>query len=281
MKKTLLVLATVALLSPLTALASFDVSLKYGMSGAAVFELQELLVSESCLSVSPTGYFGAMTLAGVKCFQTKHTLPSTGYFGVMSRGVANTLLADLTRDSDAAEVAETGTSTPVAPTYVPVQPTQIPVKSPVVGSQTSVKPPVVFSLQEYSANQLCLRQSGYNEGKPEYSGNVGILKYTDSAKSVDFVVKVTADLGSNKLVKQPILMFGTLNGSEIESGTSTYEFRDNLRYVVGGGEHRIYVVGLAQNMSVTVELVSATSADGTPIEGAPIKFPKVTYQLCQ
>ncbi len=110
-----------ALLSPLSALASFDVSLKYGMSGLAVLDLQELLVSDNCLSVSPTGYFGSLTLAGVKCFQTKHSLPSTGYFGVLSRGVANTLLADLTKDSDEAEQAETGIVTPVVPT----QPTVI------------------------------------------------------------------------------------------------------------------------------------------------------------
>ncbi len=128
-------------LAPITASAAFDTSLKYGMTGSAVFELQELLVTENCLSVTPTGYFGAMTLAGVKCFQTKHALPSTGYFGVMSRGVANTLVNDLTASSVEAEIKETGTTTPVV-----AQPTiiyqTIYMQAPTnTGGATTVTPP--------------------------------------------------------------------------------------------------------------------------------------------
>ncbi len=135
MKKFIGIALFAALLSPTLASASFDVSLKYGMSGAAVYELQELLASEDCLTVTPTGYFGALTLNAVKCFQLKHELPSTGYFGVMSRGVANTLVVSLIASSTQAEVEETGTTTVVAPNYI-IQPTQIvPVQEPVVGSQ--------------------------------------------------------------------------------------------------------------------------------------------------
>lgn len=97
--------------------ASIDINLKYGMSGVEVSELQELLVSENCLSVSPTGYFGLLTLNGVKCFQNKHNIsPVSGYFGVLSRGVANNILNQAITESNDAEISEVGSvQTPCKP----------------------------------------------------------------------------------------------------------------------------------------------------------------------
>lgn len=115
MKKIILGGVFIALFIPSFSFASFDTNLKFGMSGDSVNSLQDLLNSENCLTVAPTGYFGLMTLAGVQCFQTKYSLPSTGYFGSLSRGQANKIVASATESSDQAEVAETGAVATPAP----------------------------------------------------------------------------------------------------------------------------------------------------------------------
>lgn len=84
------------------------------MSGTDVSALQDLLASEGCLPVSPTGYFGLLTLSGVKCFQSKYGIaPVSGYFGELSRAQANLLLTDAVVSSDEAEQTETGRVNPL------------------------------------------------------------------------------------------------------------------------------------------------------------------------
>lgn len=118
MKKYTKYLILAFLLVPTFSFASIDSDLKYGMSGSDVSQLQDLLVSENCLSVSPTGYFGLLTLEGVKCFQAKYNIsPVSGYFGVLSRTQANGIISDALTDSNKDEENETGTIslTPCAP----------------------------------------------------------------------------------------------------------------------------------------------------------------------
>lgn len=111
MKKYTLIIVGLLMLSPIIASASFDTSLKYGARGQAVIELQDLLTNEDCLNSNSTGFFGLLTLKAVKCFQTKYSLPSTGFFGVMSRAKANEIIVSITESSNAAALAETGTTT--------------------------------------------------------------------------------------------------------------------------------------------------------------------------
>jgi peptidoglycan hydrolase-like protein with peptidoglycan-binding domain len=93
MKKVLIALAMV-LLSPAFAHAAFDSDLKYGSTGSKVLELQEFLAAQGVYSGPITGNFYSLTLAGVKAFQEKHNVsPVSGYFGPLTRGVANDLLA--------------------------------------------------------------------------------------------------------------------------------------------------------------------------------------------
>ena len=108
--KISLFIATLALL-PSIAFASFDVSLKYGSRGEAVAELQELLISEGFMTGSATGNFYSLTLKAVKAFQLAHNLPSTGFFGIMSGTVANSLI---TQDEEIFGGVE-ATSTPIIP----------------------------------------------------------------------------------------------------------------------------------------------------------------------
>ncbi len=109
MKKLFIVAAI--LLSPTFAFASFDQNLKYGSHGTAVSELQDFLVTQGCLTITPSGNFFSMTLRAVKCFQGKNNLPTSGYFGPMSRAVASTLLAQDLASSSAQEIVETGATT--------------------------------------------------------------------------------------------------------------------------------------------------------------------------
>lgn len=99
-----------ALIFPSIAFASFNSSLSYGESSPAVAQLQKLLISQDCLSASATGYFGSLTLAGVKCFQTKYDLPSTGFFGPMSRSVANEIANTAPADGSALVPAAASTT---------------------------------------------------------------------------------------------------------------------------------------------------------------------------
>lgn len=114
--KKLAIIAVVGIMAlPSLTFASFDRNLKYGMRGNDVSDLQEVLIDQGCLTGSATGYFGLLTLKGVKCFQTKNNIqPVSGFFGALSRGVANSLLIDDQTSSNEAEIKETGTTTPVS-----------------------------------------------------------------------------------------------------------------------------------------------------------------------
>lgn len=77
-------------LLPSLAFASFDKNLKLGNKGGSVLELQQFLHKDGCLAVEPTGTYLKKTFIAVQCFQKKHALPVTGYFGPLTRHVANT-----------------------------------------------------------------------------------------------------------------------------------------------------------------------------------------------
>lgn len=112
MQKILLILGTVALSTNL-AFASIDLNLKYGQKGQEVSELQEFLVDKGILTGNATGFFGLLTLKAVKAYQVSQKLPSTGFVGPMTRSKINTEIEAEIANSNAAEVTETGTTTPV------------------------------------------------------------------------------------------------------------------------------------------------------------------------
>lgn len=80
--KTLFIVALFLL--PITASAFFEQNiiqdryLYYGSKGDDVLELQDFLNYVGCLKVSPTGFFGILTLKGVKCFQSQYKIIPTG-----------------------------------------------------------------------------------------------------------------------------------------------------------------------------------------------------------
>lgn len=73
----------------------FTVNLRRGMSGNDVMELQKVLATLGFFKVAPTGYFGPITLAAVKAYQTSKGIPSTGFVGPLTRAALNAYLASL------------------------------------------------------------------------------------------------------------------------------------------------------------------------------------------
>lgn len=103
------------LLSPAITFASFNANLSYGMSNSDVYSLQELLVTENCFAHEPNGYFGLLTLQGVKCFQTQNGISPTGYFGSISRTQANIIIVSATASSTDESAIEATTTVSVPP----------------------------------------------------------------------------------------------------------------------------------------------------------------------
>ncbi len=72
----------------------FNNNLKMGARGADVSALQAVLVSEGHLAVSPTGYFGSLTLKAVKAYQlAKGISPVSGFVGPLTRAALNSSVA--------------------------------------------------------------------------------------------------------------------------------------------------------------------------------------------
>lgn len=65
------------------ALFNFTAEFGIGASGNTVTELQKILIAEGFLKIdAPTGYFGTLTYAALKAYQTAHGItPATGYVG--------------------------------------------------------------------------------------------------------------------------------------------------------------------------------------------------------
>lgn len=178
-----IIVSLVMLTSISSVYASLDVNVRYGQSGTQVSELQDFLNDKGLLTVSPTGFFGLLTLKAVKAYQTSVEVPNTGYVGVLTREKINGELAEDTASSTQAEVAETGTTTvvtvqnPVAPQvvyvpqymYVPTYvPPQVQQPSPVV----VIPPPTCSIVMERVTSSL-----GYPEASTTFSSTNATTRY--------------------------------------------------------------------------------------------------------
>jgi len=94
MKKasTILMLALAFALVATTASAAGDTftkTLKKGSRGTEVSALQALLGTKGLLTVSPTGYFGDLTVAAVRAYQTSKGIAAVGQVGPATRAALN------------------------------------------------------------------------------------------------------------------------------------------------------------------------------------------------
>jgi peptidoglycan hydrolase-like protein with peptidoglycan-binding domain len=100
MKK--IIAAFFTLLAPaIASAATFNTDLSYGMkNNSDVTSLQQFLAAQGDYTGPITGNFYSLTLQGVKNFQARnHISPVSGYFGPLSRGVANGTVAVKTNTS--------------------------------------------------------------------------------------------------------------------------------------------------------------------------------------
>ncbi|MDP2704412.1 MAG: DUF5011 domain-containing protein [bacterium] len=89
----------------------FAINLSYGMSGEAVTELQKRLTTEGAYFGPITGYFGRLTLDGVKVYQKMKGLAASGFIGESTRNVLNA-------SGTPRVAAPTPTSQPLSPELV-------------------------------------------------------------------------------------------------------------------------------------------------------------------
>jgi peptidoglycan hydrolase-like protein with peptidoglycan-binding domain len=81
--------APVAPATPGIVKAAFTRELKLGMSGADVTALQNRLMAEGVYTSKISGYFGTMTQAAVKRYQSKYGIPAVGAVGPRTLQVLN------------------------------------------------------------------------------------------------------------------------------------------------------------------------------------------------
>jgi peptidoglycan hydrolase-like protein with peptidoglycan-binding domain len=93
MKQFIIAALMVLALPGVASAQGFSQDVSYGMTGTSVLEVQEFLGAHGYFFGPYTGNFYSLTLAAVKRFQAAHSIPTTGYFGPLSRGAANVILA--------------------------------------------------------------------------------------------------------------------------------------------------------------------------------------------
>lgn len=75
----------------------FNSNLSIGMRGNEVSKLQRYLYSQGLLVISPTGYFGNLTLQALIKFQQRHNIyPARGFFGQITRNFINSISGNAT-----------------------------------------------------------------------------------------------------------------------------------------------------------------------------------------
>jgi hypothetical protein len=67
----------------------YDTDLTVGQTSQDVMELQTRLKDEGYFTVTPTGYFGPLTMSAVMAYQSAHGISSTGYVGPLTRAMLN------------------------------------------------------------------------------------------------------------------------------------------------------------------------------------------------
>lgn len=191
-----------ALLIPALAFAAFNSDLRQGDSGPLVVELQNFLISRGHLTAgNNTGFFGPLTLAAVKAFQSAQNIsPVSGFFGPLTRAAANALLAKTTQQN----------------------------QCPVVGvpsCQGGILEPLGVDAKGCQIGYRCVGSSG-GSGNSVLSANpnsgtaplIVTFTYTSTASGGSYVLNFGD--GSDVLVSATV-QSGTINHAYVAPGTYT------------------------------------------------------------
>jgi peptidoglycan hydrolase-like protein with peptidoglycan-binding domain len=130
---------------------TFNTDLKYGSKGQAVLDLQNFLQNQGVLTVKPNGYFGPNTLKAVRSFQLTNELPTTGFFGPLSRAIASKMfIPNVSAISNSAPVVALNlpsTLKPIVPPTSTPNPSPIPTPNPI---------PVLTFCQTHPTDSTCV-----------------------------------------------------------------------------------------------------------------------------
>lgn len=204
-------------------------NLTVGSKGDEVNTLQQFLIDEGYLKITaPTGYFGKATKAAVAAWQKDAGLPSTGYFGALSR----------------AEFAKN--STPVTPV---VTPTSTPSTSTPVGIST---PGAEGTL---SVEKAASPASGVKLYEGDAKASILGLKVKATGSDID-VQRVKLDIGSDtKFYNKFFTKVGVYDGdtllAETDLNSSTVSKESGEYYVTLTGFH--FVVAKDQTKYLTIK----------------------------
>jgi peptidoglycan hydrolase-like protein with peptidoglycan-binding domain len=129
MKYLISTLLLLAFIAPNVASATIDRNLKYGAKNDTVLQLQDYLQDKGYFNLSPTGYFGLVTLRAVKKFQADNNIPATGFVGPITRAFINEDFANISvvetesfaTSTFATTTPETQNTSPIINTYTPIQ----------------------------------------------------------------------------------------------------------------------------------------------------------------
>jgi len=224
LKVAIIALAIVAV-GAATANAAFNTNLTVGSTGADVSALQTWLISKgySIPSISSgaaqPGYFGSQTKAAVVAYQTKNGIPSTGFFGPLTRGSVN--------GGGGATVVLPSSACPVGYTCTANPGTTVPA-TVVTGTITT---PGIEGTLTVTSNNSGLASTVY-----ENDSKVAILGFQAEAKTSDMIIeRVKLDLGTtsgfyNKIFKK--LYITDSSGTVLASAdlNSSTVVKDGARY---------------------------------------------------
>lgn len=189
-------LSVAIFLAPTIAFAQFDTSLGYGASGPKVSELQEFLVAQNLLAPQfVTGNFYSLTLQAVKAFQNAEgILPTSGYFGPITRTYANAILnAPVTEGTVSTSSAPIDLATTTAPvTQAPIQTTIQPTFGSITTNQPTMDKSALLVTPIYTPTT---QGRGPSEGMPfgQYGFEVSVLD-SDGNYIKNAAVTLTSDL---------------------------------------------------------------------------------------
>lgn len=233
MKKILGLIALSVLIMPLAAFAdpyaagfTFDQNVKYGSTGQSVIDVQQFLKHEGYFSYDVTGNFYGITKQAVKDFQTANNLPSTGYFGPLSRGVANGILATESSQTTTTPTVQTQTVTD-ATTTAPQDPAR---QQLIEQPQVTTAPIFATSTQSQCRadggdiwNDVSLsdpRASGF-----VWFGNSKEFQSFDVSTSSDTTINVTSaeQVKSNGFALDYRIMYWIADKSNVTDDTAVYD----------------------------------------------------------
>ncbi|MEI6480269.1 MAG: peptidoglycan-binding domain-containing protein [bacterium] len=249
----------IAALSGTTAPAAttFTSNLTVGSTGAEVSALQNFLASKGFLTATARGYFGALTKAAVKAYQTSKGIAAVGNVGPQTRAALN---------ADAAVAAPAGTTTTTTTT---------------TGTVSTVGAEGTLSVTKGAISNSTL-----------YEGDVKapVLSLKVKAQSSDIKVdRIKLDLGSstdiyNKDLKtvyvldenNNVLASSALNSDTVVKDSGEYYITlTGINYVVAKGASKyitiaadVYSSVKAAPVNVTVALVDSAirGTDGAGID---------------